>query len=95
MIISIDELRVLYETSEVANDYHLNFQEFALLYRLMEGVKPSVVFDSLYLSTTTIYRSKQRIIRKLGASSFEHALILVGEMNILNKKNEKSEKKFN
>lgn len=79
MQMSIDELRVQFEESDAVRKFGINFNEYALLYRLREGVRAAQVFESLYLSSSTIYRAKRRIIRKLKTCSFEEALIKAGE----------------
>lgn len=83
MYLSIEILREKFEVCQVAQAYELDFKEFALLYRIMEGAKTSHVFESLHLSHATVSRCRQSLAQKLGASSFEQALILVGRLDVL------------
>lgn len=79
MQMSIDELRARFEASDAVRKFGIDFNEYAVLYRLREGVKAARVFESLYLSSSTIYRAKRRIAKKLKTRSFEEALIKAGE----------------
>ncbi len=81
--LSIEDLREKFDLCVQAQQYKLNFKEFALLYRIMEGVKTSHIFESLYLSHATVSRSRHSLTEKLSAKSFEQALILVGRLDLL------------
>lgn len=83
MYLSIEDLRERFETCNSARQYELDFKEFALLHRIMEGAKTSHVFESLYLSHATVSRCRHSLAQKLGASSFEQALMLAGKLDLL------------
>lgn len=82
MYITVDDLHEYYETSAVVTQYRLTFNEFALLYRINEGMRMTDVFASLYLSNATICRSRKSFAQKLGATSFEQALLKAGALGL-------------
>lgn len=83
MFASIDDLRHRFELSKSAHAYRLNFNEYALLYRLYEGMQQTDVPESLFLSQPTISRCRKRLIKKFRASSFSQLLLKLGAMHIL------------
>lgn len=85
MYTSIEDLREQYEFSETLYKFGINFNEYAVLFRLREGAKLSHIYESLYLSEKTIYRCKKSLIKKLKTRSFEEALIKAGEGLFLKK----------
>lgn len=74
----IEELRREFERSVKAREHKLNFFEYAILHRYFEGMQGIEINETLFISTSTIYRHKQKIIKKLKANSFEHALAMAG-----------------
>ncbi len=85
MYTSIEDLHAHFELSEAAQKFNIHFNEYALLFRLREGIKGASVFESLYVSSSTIYRCKVSLTKKLKARSFEEALIKAGEALFLQK----------
>lgn len=82
-VLSIENLHEKFDLCQLAQHYKLDFKEFAMLYRIMEGVKPPQVFESLFVSHATMCRCRHTLVNKLKAASFEQALILVGKMDLL------------
>lgn len=75
----VENLRHQYELCDKVKKLRISFKEYALLFRLQEGAKPDHIFESLYLSSATFYRCRQKIIKKFKARSFEEALIKAGK----------------
>ena len=74
----LEQLREQFECSAQANALRLQFKEYAILYRYFEGSRGLAINDSLFMSSTTLYRCKKAIVRKLKATSFHQALIFAG-----------------
>lgn len=79
MYLSLETLREQFERSSAVQQCRLTFSEYALLCRLREGATPADVSESLFVSSSTIYRAKRRLVKKFKARSFEEALIKAGE----------------
>lgn len=83
-LLCIEDLHEKFDLCHLAQHYKIDFKEYALLYRIMEGVKPPQVFESLFVSHATMCRCRHTLVNKFKAASFEQALILVGKMDLLN-----------
>lgn len=77
---TLEDLRHEFELSSKAKEFKLKFHEYTILYRYVEGLKGLDINEGLFISSSTIYRRKQKIIKKLKAKSFEHALVVAGRL---------------
>lgn len=82
MYLPMDDVRLAYEFSKSAKLYHLNFKEYAMLYRLYEGVAQSNLPESLYVSQPTLSRCKKRLIKKFKVHTFSQLLLKIGNLSL-------------
>ncbi len=82
MYLSIDNLHEIFEFSKTVKKHKLNFNEFAMLYRLYEGVKQSDLPESLYISQPTLSRCKAKLIKKYHVKTFSQLLLKLDALNL-------------
>lgn len=83
MYATIDELRHRYEVSKTAQAYRLNFYEYAVIYRIYEGMNNAEVPDSFFISQPTLSRYRQSLIKKFRVNFFSQLLLKLGVMHLI------------